>query len=1299
MKRALTKLGWTVFALVALAVDIIAVLHLPEGQEFARFMVEKGIGERFKGEVKVGSLDIDLSGALSVEDIRFLSDSDELLHIDKVRVELDGLPDNDELDIALIEVSGVNVRQGEGLPRLESLFIPPDKDEVPSVEDASLNIRAIRVSDVNVEDLRPDGMLVQVSGLHLTGEAGVNSGKASFDFQIPAGSSRAKVTRPDGGVFKLPDLKLTFRGEANLVEQAVTLHLPAQKMPLYIQVPDLEILEDVLALESLDARLHPERAEVDLKGLKVADLTLDHLLAKFRIGPDRKLIGEQALKLDGLTISRRIINQATGRDSVDGPVRVNLEGRGPAEKVRVNGELQASRGVMKLKGLLNLSRPTHPSYELNLSGSELAGDEARDPASSDADVEVAVVGQGVLPGETNATLTMKVNTRRFGLPVDELRITGKTDGNAMDLNIDVLDERMTVRAKRNPEDNSFTMRLSTGAELTALLGKLQKAGLFNPPPVPLFGDDLSVDIRATGDLPDGSTLIPKVTIEGDVSAKGIRTGPNSIEFVTLKTNLEIVGGKPKGTIDLRLDGVVAGLIRFNAVNFRLTMDGTAYVMDGSVVGPKDEKIASFRAHGEVDLVKKIVSATLDTLTVHHEALEVSLAKPVTLSLPAGLELTKAPLIIPPIRLRVGDGWIDAEGALHFESIRMEGQEHEVLVLSDSDLSLNLHQVAPVLPATPKTRMMAKLKPKLSGSVRLRGRPDKPRATLNLTTDLGRYQITSNGTLNARKVKLEAALAPKRGKRLGTFQFEAPITPNKAQPLGPISLDWQLQRLPLAHFIDLAQAGMAKDVHLRGSGSVQGTLDSPEGEWTVALAGSKGHKVPAFEIRSSGQLQSRRGGVTVRINNEKRIQGLPTLESAVNLRFARSPLTHPQTKVTGDFTLTPIELAKITASDLSGRLGLVGSFEKRGRTLRAEANIEGSRLKHPKLSRPVDVLARLNLDKSGAVVTGTVSGGGMNLMELKGGLTGNIERAVRRKREGKLPLSLIFETPRTSMEALRTLIPSLPKLDGAIAGGMKITGIVADPKIEGAWEWSDFKVASGDDGRVELTLEGNSEGTDVALRVGNNSPLSLSAHVGQMEGSKLRVTSRLRAKNVRVDQLVPASVIPASNDALGGTLDGEFTFGYHVDPLKQTVEVQEATGSMGIDLKNMPIANTGRVFNQVHATLRAEKDGLNIGPLNIVESDVQESERRLNLSGKLVWDGFKPTHFKGEMSLRKWLGGGPLYAPHAQLDADIALSAVLDRPVPSLLVDFRSFRFEGPKRFLRDHYQEVFGHNDVVYIDD
>ena len=35
----------------------------------------------------------------------------------------------------------------------------------------------------------------------------------------------------------------------------------------------------------------------------------------------------------------------------------------------------------------------------------------------------------------------------------------------------------------------------------------------------------------------------------------------------------------------------------------------------------------------------------------------------------------------------------------------------------------------------------------------------------------------------------------------------------------------------------------------------------------------------------------------------------------------------------------------------------------------------------------------------------------------------------------------------------------------------------------------------------------------------------------------------------------------------------------------------------------------------------------------------------------------------------------------------------------MLVDFRSFRFEGPKRFLRDHYQEAFGHNDVVYIED
>ena len=247
----------------------------------------------------------------------------------------------------------------------------------------------------------------------------------------------------------------------------------------------------------------------------------------------------------------------------------------------------------------------------------------------------------------------------------------------------------------------------TAGQNSSLLGKLQKAGLFNPPPVPLFGDDLRVDIQATGELPDGSSLIPQVKVRGNVSAKGIRNGPNAIDSVSLKTNLDIVEGKPKGTVDLMLNRVVAGLIRFKAISFRLTLDGTAYILEGSIVGPNEEKIASLRAHGAVDLPTRTVSATLDTFNVHHETMQVSLASPVTFDVPAGLELTKAPFVIPPIRLNVGDGWIDAKGLLHFDAQRMEGQEHEVLVLSDSDLMLTLHRMAPALPMTPKTRMMAK----------------------------------------------------------------------------------------------------------------------------------------------------------------------------------------------------------------------------------------------------------------------------------------------------------------------------------------------------------------------------------------------------------------------------------------------------------------------------------------------------------------------------------------------------------------------------------------------------------------
>ena len=51
MKRVLKSMGWTLLGNVALVVDVVAVLHVPEGQEFIRFMVERKVAENFRGDV------------------------------------------------------------------------------------------------------------------------------------------------------------------------------------------------------------------------------------------------------------------------------------------------------------------------------------------------------------------------------------------------------------------------------------------------------------------------------------------------------------------------------------------------------------------------------------------------------------------------------------------------------------------------------------------------------------------------------------------------------------------------------------------------------------------------------------------------------------------------------------------------------------------------------------------------------------------------------------------------------------------------------------------------------------------------------------------------------------------------------------------------------------------------------------------------------------------------------------------------------------------------------------------------
>jgi hypothetical protein len=1300
MRRFLNIVGWSLFALFALCLDLVAVMSIPEGKDFVRFMVEKGVGERFKGEVELGSFDYSLGGTLELRDLRLKAEGKELLHVRELRVELGGLPTPNDLDVALVEVIGVRVRQGKGFPRLEDLLILPEEKEEPIPKDAVVSIHTIRIQDVDVEDLKPDGTLMTVSNLDVHGSADVKEGRIDFEFGVPAGQSSVRIDRADGGTFSLPNLELMLKGTAKPGHLMFEV-MPTQ-MALVVDAPGLERVEGELGLKKLEARVTPTNAQVDLKGLQVADITLKELSATLSIGPNHRLVGEQSLRLTGLEIPRRIIQQATGQDATDGPVQVDFEGRGPAEKVKVTGLLTSGRGNMSLTGLLNLSQPQHPSYEIQLSGRNLAprlGD-AQDSKASD--VDVTVEGQGILPGETDAKLTVQFDASRFGLPIERVRVEGKTDGDTLHLEVGVLDHIIRIQAERDRETNTFKMALSSGAELTALLGKLQSCGIFKAPPVPLFGDDLKVDIKAEGGIPETPGVIPEIHVTGSASAKGVRSGPNSVEYVTLTTDIRIANKEPKGTIQLRLLDGRAGLLVFKEFKFTLTLDGTAYALEGKVISRTAGEVGSFRVHGVVDLANGNVSATLDSLEFQQGPIDVSLDKPVTFEVPPGLEMTKAPVVVPPLRLRMGQGWIDLEGLLHFASRKMEGQEHEVLILEDSDFKLSLHDVSPALPNAHVLRFIGGKKPRISGDIRLQGSPDKPKATVNLRAALGRYQVISQGKVTDRDVDLRVEMTQSGGAKVGGLTFKAPLRPTSKQPIERIHLDWYLDHVALSNFLDLDALGIASDAHLEGKGQVRGTLRQPKGNWHVKVAGSDGKRLPAFTLQSVGSMSTRGRRVTVQLDNEQRVRGMPRVETRAEIRFAQSPLLHPKTSIEGSFEVSPISLAQCADLSLQGRFGMSGRFKKRGRRVEFSSEFQASNLRHPSLGQPLDVSGRFSLDKTGCHMSGQARTGSLILGTFTGGIHGDVIRATQRRKLQSLPLSLTLETPTLSLRNLRSLLPALPPLEGNVGGRLRLEGVVTAPKVEGEWQWSGFKMASGGDGEVLVQVKGDGEGVELGLEVGTKGqkkPLRLQANLTHKERSLFHVETLFRAQNARVDELLPSSLVPSKSKRPGGTLDGELRFGMDVDPSVKRTDVTDASGSLRVALEQVALPGTSRVYKQVRAVLKAQKDGLEISPLLVVESDVQENDRRLKMTGKLRWDGFKPTSFKGDMTLRRWLAGGPLYAPHAQLDADIRLSATLDRKVPLVEVEFTSFRHEGPKRFIRDHYQEAFGENDVVYIDD
>lgn len=1312
-RRWLRRAGWALLGLVLVVVDGVLALATSEGHELCRAMVEVALTEGVEGRVALGTFDVTLGGHVALGDLRVSGPAgEEVLHVERVEVDLGTLsPGPAGLLLRRVLVSGVHVFQGEGKPRLAQIFKPPPPpDGAPPTD---LKVDAITLEGVNVEVLQPDGTLLRLREGSLTGSLAVTEGTATFDLR--SGKTRSgktpgslTVKRPNGGRFELSDLRWSLGGQAG--PTAFNVKIAPVDWPLRAEVPELGLLEGQLAFRALEVSGGLAGASVRLDGLKVLDATLERFEGQLRLGPKWTLQGDQELELVGFQIPEHIINRLAKKQAVQGPVTLNLKGHGSAAAVVVRGSIASSLGDLTLSGTLNVTAPARPVFDLKFEGSKLGPARPHVLAQESSDVEVRVKGAGILPGEIDGTLVCHIKAARFGLPIKSIVLQGTSAGDHVDFVLKALGQELKFKAKKLPDSALFQALLTTQIKLPTLIEKLQEEGILQPGSLAISQGSLDLHLTLEGEAPTPDTEVPDFRVHGSVDLGPVTTSLGSLGSARLKLDVSVRKLLPYGHLRLTLHDLKVGPQYIQRLTLDLDLQGEHAELSLDLDLPLMGRVVSLKLGADRDRLTGDVDAVLHALKVTHGPLEVALDTPLKLHIPGDFSLLAKGFTLPTLRLQVSGGWVEVSGDLDFEESLLPAAQGPPPKLSGWDIKLRLQGLKPRASLPPGLRWTAGRSPILDGHLHLTGSPADPRLAFGLTTRLGRLRVATQGTLKEGALRARGTITRPKGKTVVRWRFRAPVDLAQNMPLGRMKLDWDIDRLRLADIITSTPTSFSPLASLKGNGYLSGTLRSPEGVWNLRVTSPKFDGMPALRLNSQGRLENHRGEVQLRVRNHLKLGAFPSVPSQLELTFQRSPLLHPNTPVEGWWTLQPPDLSAWTQGEIRGRLGLKGTFKKRGGRLQATAEAWTEGLRLPAIKGPIHLASQVELTHQGLRLSGEAKVGKRVLASWKGGVKGNLLGAAKRGRLGRLPLELSWSAPRTSFGALGELLTGLSPtglrqlqaMSGDVGGEGRVTGTVAQPTLAATWSAAGYTTVDRGQGHVKVDVSGSVKGLKARVRVGKAGSEGLlagdlSLRLG--DDGNVRGQASLGADRAPLASVLPAALLFDVARLPGGTLAGGWKAGFDVDMAAGKVRSTGGEGTLRLAFDNLAIPGTGRTFKTLRGALSLRPDGLEISSFRLIEADPQEPNRQLSLTGKLHWRDFKPTRFSGEMVLSQWLSAGPLDAPQAIVDATIGLEADLDRVIPKFLVDFKSLTHTAPNRFLRDHYQETFGENDVVFIDD
>lgn len=360
-------------------------------------------------------------------------------------------------------------------------------------------------------------------------------------------------------------------------------------------------------------------------------------------------------------------------------------------------------------------------------------------------------------------------------------------------------------------------------------------------------------------------------------------------------------------------------------------------------------------------------------------------------------------------------------------------------------------------------------------------------------------------------------------------------------------------------------------------------------------------------------------------------------------------------------------------------------------------------------RTVDLVATITTSARGLAIatTGTIKDQAHGTLATIGGGATTVAPFNGKKLDvpalrANATLDVTIDLPERELASLADLRPKLAELGGLVGGKIAVRGTPAKPALDANIRWHGYKTAANTTGETTIKVIGAP--TAFTAVIDHNKALSITADVDRSSPDRIAIKARAHAGETPLLPLIPsafgAKLAAHETGKLSWDMGGTFTLVR--GPSGLALDGANITGALDVRGGAIKLPDSNRRWHDIGLAVVADPKGLRIKSLALHESDIENKNRKLEVSGLLGLENLKPHSLSLSLAAHDWLlFGTPQLgandAPRAAADFDIAVVADLTSPVIGVDATVNSLALRSPDRLDRGHQPELSSiSGDIIY---